>query len=117
MKRTFATAISSLDDVSPVADAAASSSSFTPASSRQYAIKEGKYGGVKHICGFNYMGKASKCCFTKVIKTASSGKPCSDVRHWFCNILLHKCFKYMVKLACLYYFFKKKRRETLVKCF
>jgi hypothetical protein len=44
MKRTFAAATSSLGD-SPVADAASSSS--TPVSSRQYAIKEGKYGGVK----------------------------------------------------------------------
>ena len=76
MKRTFVAAASFLDDVS-----AASSSSSTPASSRQYAIKEGKYGDCKkHICRFSYVGKASKCCFAKVIKTAGSGKPCPDVR-------------------------------------
>ena len=76
MKRTFAATASFLDDIS-----AASSSSSTPASSRQYAIKEGKYGGCKkHICRFSYVGKASKCCFAKVTKTAGSGKPCPDVR-------------------------------------
>jgi hypothetical protein len=48
MKRIFAAATSSLDDTSPVA-VTASSSSTTSASSRQYAIKEGKYGGCKNI--------------------------------------------------------------------
>ena len=48
MKRTFAAATSSLDDVSHITDAAYFSSS-TPAFSRQYAIKEGKYGGCKNI--------------------------------------------------------------------
>ena len=80
MKRTFAAATSSLDNIYSIADAAYFSSS-TPASSRQYAIKEGKYGGCKkHICRFSYVGKASKCCFAKVIKTAGSGKPYPDVR-------------------------------------